>query len=302
MSARFTTIDPIRDGSNWFSYVVNDPVNYCDPFGLSSTDSSWWSNVKSTVKGWGESIKSDLIQTWNDIKGVVSTTISDTKAAVSAVVANVGKSITAWTTQAKAAVNKTLSDFSVVGNNIKTEAARLITKVGVNLFGGDVTKQLFNAALEGPLGDITSENNQSLYNLISGGLKKEVGNTKIWNEETPCSKLLDIIIEELNNNGVVFGDYNAKIGELGSRDMGTAIGGHTVHIESSVDANGNVSVRITANDYFNFEKREDRTFFEEALTAIGRNAGLPASDEGVKITVQYDLVFKKNTEGYYYAE
>ena len=32
--ARFTTIDPIRDGANWFSYVVNDPVNYIDPFGL----------------------------------------------------------------------------------------------------------------------------------------------------------------------------------------------------------------------------------------------------------------------------
>ena len=34
VSARFTTIDPIRDGSNWFSYVVNDPVNYVDLFGL----------------------------------------------------------------------------------------------------------------------------------------------------------------------------------------------------------------------------------------------------------------------------
>lgn len=39
VSARFTTVDPIRDGSNWFSYVVNDPVNWCDPFGLSATDS-----------------------------------------------------------------------------------------------------------------------------------------------------------------------------------------------------------------------------------------------------------------------
>ena len=36
--ARFTTVDPIRDGANWFSYVVNDPVNYIDPFGLTSTD------------------------------------------------------------------------------------------------------------------------------------------------------------------------------------------------------------------------------------------------------------------------
>ena len=38
VSARFTTIDPIRDGSNWFSYVVNDPVNYVDPLGLSTSD------------------------------------------------------------------------------------------------------------------------------------------------------------------------------------------------------------------------------------------------------------------------
>ena len=32
--ARFTTVDPIRDGNNWFSYVVNDPVNYVDLWGL----------------------------------------------------------------------------------------------------------------------------------------------------------------------------------------------------------------------------------------------------------------------------
>jgi RHS repeat-associated protein len=32
--ARFTTIDPIRDGTNWFSYVHNDPVNYVDLWGL----------------------------------------------------------------------------------------------------------------------------------------------------------------------------------------------------------------------------------------------------------------------------
>ena len=38
VSARFTTVDPIRDGANWFSYVVNDPVNYYDPLGLRATD------------------------------------------------------------------------------------------------------------------------------------------------------------------------------------------------------------------------------------------------------------------------
>ncbi len=38
-AARFTTIDPIRDGFNWFSYVNNDPVNFIDLWGLEHDDS-----------------------------------------------------------------------------------------------------------------------------------------------------------------------------------------------------------------------------------------------------------------------
>lgn len=33
-TARFTTVDPIRDGTNWFCYVNNDPVNFVDLLGL----------------------------------------------------------------------------------------------------------------------------------------------------------------------------------------------------------------------------------------------------------------------------
>jgi len=42
--ARFTTVDPIRDGRNWFCYVVNDPVNYVDLWGLckSGSDGESW--------------------------------------------------------------------------------------------------------------------------------------------------------------------------------------------------------------------------------------------------------------------
>ena len=32
--ARFTTVDPIRDGNNWFLYVKNDPINNWDLWGL----------------------------------------------------------------------------------------------------------------------------------------------------------------------------------------------------------------------------------------------------------------------------
>jgi RHS repeat-associated protein len=36
-NARFTTLDPVRDGANWFAYVNNDPVNWVDIDGLKGT-------------------------------------------------------------------------------------------------------------------------------------------------------------------------------------------------------------------------------------------------------------------------
>jgi len=37
-AARFTTVDPIRDGNNWFAYVNNDPVNWIDLWGLNASE------------------------------------------------------------------------------------------------------------------------------------------------------------------------------------------------------------------------------------------------------------------------
>ncbi len=36
--ARFTTVDPIRDGSNWYAYCNSDPVNYVDAWGLKTNE------------------------------------------------------------------------------------------------------------------------------------------------------------------------------------------------------------------------------------------------------------------------
>ena len=38
--ARFTTVDPIRDGSNWFSYCNGDPVNFVDLWGFAPRNMS----------------------------------------------------------------------------------------------------------------------------------------------------------------------------------------------------------------------------------------------------------------------
>lgn len=37
MEGRFMTEDPIKDGSNWYVYVGNSPMNYVDPLGLCSS-------------------------------------------------------------------------------------------------------------------------------------------------------------------------------------------------------------------------------------------------------------------------
>ncbi len=37
-TARFTTLDPIRDGHNWFSYCNGDPINFVDLWGLEASD------------------------------------------------------------------------------------------------------------------------------------------------------------------------------------------------------------------------------------------------------------------------
>ena len=52
-TVRFTTVDPIRDGANWFAYVNNDPVNYIDLWGLAPkqhTDKTGVSRVIAELK------------------------------------------------------------------------------------------------------------------------------------------------------------------------------------------------------------------------------------------------------------
>ena len=304
VSARFTTVDPVRDGSNWFSYVVNDPVNYVDPLGLTASDSSWWSNAKSTVKGWIDSAKSDLIQTWNDIKGVVSTTISDTKAAVSSFISNAQANLSKWGAQAKA-------EFTQLGNDIKETFFKTIVWTGVNLLGGDSTKNIYNDALTDSLNtdeetDIIKSTPENDTYGLSKGLRDEAGITKVIINGKEYS-MIDTFAKELTaGQGKINKEYAAKTGESGLSDMGTVIGGHNVNIFTDINASNSdfVIVHIYATDTFNFEPGNGkRNPIGEALTTIGRAADLPVA----KIHIYYDLKFgyKYNEEGkkvYYYAE
>lgn len=57
--ARFTTVDPVRDGENWFAYVRNDPVNFVDlwglknlkPFGITMQNEQWGNQVTGNANG-----------------------------------------------------------------------------------------------------------------------------------------------------------------------------------------------------------------------------------------------------------
>lgn len=56
-AARFTTVDPIRDGTNWFAYVNNDPVNFVDLWGLSALSSTIKLFVKGVILHYGRNTK-----------------------------------------------------------------------------------------------------------------------------------------------------------------------------------------------------------------------------------------------------
>jgi RHS repeat-associated protein len=53
-AARFTTVNPVRDGANWFVYVNNDPVNWVDLWGLEANEpkiTAW--DSKTDTKQYG---------------------------------------------------------------------------------------------------------------------------------------------------------------------------------------------------------------------------------------------------------
>jgi RHS repeat-associated protein len=62
-AARFTMVDPVRDGNNWFAYVNNAPVNYVDPWGLSASDKG----ARLIVSGFSDVIGGSVLKGVNGL-------------------------------------------------------------------------------------------------------------------------------------------------------------------------------------------------------------------------------------------
>jgi RHS repeat-associated protein len=103
--ARFTTVDPIRDGANWFAYVNNDPVKWVDLWGLSASDK----------KGLGE---------------ILSDFFSDTKNSIQQTVTNIWGSMTSFQFEERDAKNVDLPTYDSIAGK-KTEWIQLPPELSV---------------------------------------------------------------------------------------------------------------------------------------------------------------------------
>ena len=73
MFGRFTSVDPIQDGHNWYAYVNSDPVNWLDPWGLKPCEQQSGEDKKKkksivapvinfgkNIQKWAENTKSNI--------------------------------------------------------------------------------------------------------------------------------------------------------------------------------------------------------------------------------------------------
>jgi RHS repeat-associated protein len=67
---RFTTVDPIRDGFNWFAYTDNDPVNWVDLLGLKAVEEAEAINALGLAAL--TAMSPQMLSNWSVVAGIIS--------------------------------------------------------------------------------------------------------------------------------------------------------------------------------------------------------------------------------------
>jgi hypothetical protein len=158
------TEDPVRDGSNWFAYVNNDPVNYVDPFGESP-------QVIGAILGFGFSVVSEVggrMASGQSFTQAVSNTINDPAA-----LANIAVST------ATGALTSGVSSLLTAGAKQAGKAA--VTTVAVNTVGGAISGAandvIGNAVTDQPqnaMQTVTAAATNAAIAFVSSGLTQGI--------------------------------------------------------------------------------------------------------------------------------
>jgi RHS repeat-associated protein len=163
-AARFTTIDPVRDGANWFAYVNNDPVNWVDPWGempqavvgaIVGFSSSTISEVGGRIAS-GQSFTQAILSTIHD---PIALTNIATSTIIGALTAGTSSLLTAGATQAGkvAATNIAVNTVggavdsaakTVIGNTVKGQPQNA-KQTATAAVAGAVAAAVFSSGIQG---------------------------------------------------------------------------------------------------------------------------------------------------------
>jgi RHS repeat-associated protein len=80
--ARFTTVDPKRDGANWFAYVNNDPVNWVDLWGLrplTQKEKDTYANASNSPVNYNSIDVQESMPTYKEVRDILERNGIDTK-------------------------------------------------------------------------------------------------------------------------------------------------------------------------------------------------------------------------------
>ncbi len=182
-TARFTTVDPVHDGTNWFAYVNNDPVNFVDLEGYmpQAVVGGVIGGITGGLSNAGVQVITNLVhgQSFNeavsniDVKEVAKATISGAiSGAITGGVSSIStiKAIVTTSKEASAILNATANIIGTVTTDIvsnKIEGKEITAGLGKDIAGSIVGGIISGAATKEGIFVI---NNATTYYLSNNGL------------------------------------------------------------------------------------------------------------------------------------